>query len=212
MGSSLTAMRRLAIATLLLMLQACAGAPPPTPPEPPPSPAPPAPQPPPPPPCEHIERIEVSKSQRLLRAWCTRGALVEMTAALGRDPVGHKLEAGDFRTPEGHYRISDEPQPSRFHAFIPIDYPSVADADLALADGRIGVRDHRRIVRAHQRGEPPPGDTPLGGEIGLHGEGTRWAGDSEHLDWTLGCIAVTDQDLDFLMAHTRPGVPIDILP
>jgi murein L,D-transpeptidase YafK len=206
-------MGRLAIAILLLVLQACAGAPPPPPGEPPPpAPAPAPPTPPPPPPCERIVRIEVSKSQRLLRAWCARGAEVAMTAALGRDPVGPKREAGDVRTPEGHYRISGEPQPSRFHAFVPIDYPSVADADLALAEGRIGLRDHRRIVRAHQRGVPPPGDTPLGGEIGLHGEGTRWAGDSEHLDWTLGCIAVTDDELDFLIARTGPGVPVDIVP
>lgn len=135
-----------------------------------------------------------------------------MTAALGREPLGPKLAGGDLRTPEGRYRISGGPEPSRFHAFVPIDYPSVADADRALAEGRIDARDHARIVAAHDRGVTPPEDTPLGGGIGLHGEGARWAGDSQHLDWTLGCIAVTDADLDFLIAHIEPGVPVDILP
>lgn len=157
-------------------------------------------------------RIEVRKSERMLRASCARGAVVEMTAALGREPTGRKLAAGDLRTPEGRYHISGPPESSRFHAFVPIDYPSVDDADRALAEGRITSRDHARIVDAHARGLPPPDDTPLGGGIGLHGEGTRWAGDSRHLDWTLGCIAVTDAHLDFLIAHSEPGVPVEILP
>jgi murein L,D-transpeptidase YafK len=159
-----------------------------------------------------IVRIDVHKSERILRAHCARGAVVEMTAALGREPLGSKREAGDLRTPEGRYAISDGAAPSRFHAFVPIDYPSVADADRALADGRIDSRDHARIVEAHARGVQPPGDTPLGGGIGLHGEGLRWAGDSEHLDWTLGCIAVTDRELDFLIARIERGVSVEIQP
>lgn len=148
----------------------------------------------------------------MLRALCTRGAAVEMTVALGREPLGDKLHAGDLRTPEGRYRIAGEAKPSRFHAFVPIDYPSLDDADRALRSGRIGARDHARIARAHARGERPPSDTPLGGDIGFHGEGDRWAGDSAYLDWTFGCIAVSDRDLDFLISHVEPGASVEILP
>jgi len=156
--------------------------------------------------------MEIRKSERTLQARCENGATLELAAAMGRVPLGHKLIAGDQRTPEGTYRISGPAETSRFHAFVPIDYPSVRDADAALADGRIDVSDYARIVGAHERGEPPPADTPLGGDIGLHGEGDRWAGDSQHLDWTLGCVALTDTDLDYLIERIEPGVTVEIRP
>ena len=157
-------------------------------------------------------RIEVRKSARELVAFCEGGAERLMPAAMGREPLGHKVISGDHRTPEGRYRIAGPIEPSRFHGFIPIDYPSRADADTALADGRITRADHARIADAHARGVQPPVDTPLGGDIGIHGEGARWAGDSLHLDWTYGCVAVSDDDLDFLALRLAPGVPVEILP
>jgi len=166
-------------------------------------------QPVPSPPCARIVRIEVSKGERRLRARCERGALVEMTAALGRQR-GPKREAGDERTPEGAYRVSGAPRRSRFHLFIPIDYPSLADADSALADGRLPPPDYARIRLAHEGGEPPPDDSALGGALGIHGEGARWRGDSEHLDWTQGCVAVSDPEIEFLAARVAVGTPVVI--
>ena len=165
-----------------------------------------------PPPCERIVRIEVRKSERALVAWCEGGAEERMTAAMGREPRGHKLLSGDWRTPEGSYRIAGPLERSRYHGFIPIDYPSLLDANTALLAGRIKHRDFVRIEEAHARGVRPPADTPLGGDIGIHGEGQRWAGDSAHLDWTYGCIAVTDAELDFIAARVEVGVPVEILP
>jgi murein L,D-transpeptidase YafK len=136
----------------------------------------------------------------------------ELVIALGREPAGPKRHAGDSRTPEGRYRISGEPQSSRFHLFLPIDYPSVEDADAARAEGRISPRDHQRILAAHARGDPPPKDTPLGGNLGLHGEGERWRGDSPHLDWTYGCIALSDGDVAFLAERAPVGTPVVIRP
>ena len=153
----------------------------------------------------------VHKGERRLWAECEGGAVVSLPVALGRVPLGHKRRAGDHRTPEGDYRIAGSAVRSRFHRFVPIDYPSRADADAALAERRISRADHARILAAHQRGVPPPVDTPLGGEIGLHGEGARWRGESSALDWTYGCIALADQDLDFVIARTRKGTPLSIL-
>lgn len=185
---------------------------PPEPPPPPPAEATPAPPPPEPPPCLRIERIEVSKSERRLRAHCERGRVVELVIALGRDPEGPKLRAGDTRTPEGRYRISGPAQSSRFHLFLPIDYPSVADAEAARAEDRISEGGYRRILAAHARGDAPPGDTALGGELGFHGEGRRWRGDSPHLDWTYGCIGLSDEDIDFLAERVEVGTPVWIEP
>jgi murein L,D-transpeptidase YafK len=154
----------------------------------------------------------VIKSRRLLRAHCEGGRVVELTVALGRDTDGTKRSAGDTRTPEGRYRVSGPPRSSRFHLFIPIDYPSVEDARSARADGRISAEAYARIVDAHERGEPPPHDTPLGGHLGFHGEGRRWQGDSVDLDWTYGCIALPDADIDFLAARIAVGTPVAIAP
>jgi murein L,D-transpeptidase YafK len=187
-------------------------------PVPPPSELPPAPPPapevrkPPPPPCLRIERLVVHKGERRLYAHCEGGMRVPLRVALGRDPVGHKQRAGDHRTPEGDYRIAGPPVRSRFHRFVPIDYPSRADADAALAARHISPADHARILAAHRRGVPPPDDTPLGGNVGLHGEGARWRGESAGgLDWTYGCIALADGDLDFVIDRVKVGTPISIL-
>ena len=162
--------------------------------------------------CERIVAIEVSKSARRLRAHCEGGDVVELPVALGRASDGPKRGEGDARTPEGHYRISGPPRPSRFHSFLPIDYPSLADAEAALADGRLSEADYLRIADAHERGEPPPSDTALGGQLGFHGEGARWRGESRYLDWTYGCIALEDRDVDYIAARSAVGTPVVIEP
>lgn len=165
-----------------------------------------------PPACERVRRIDVHKRERRLVARCERGAVVVFEVALGHEPVGPKREAGDRRTPEGRYRVRGPAVPSRFHRFLPIDYPSLEDAALAFAEGRIGASDLRRIRRAHAEGSVPPADTPLGGAIGLHGEGERWEGATPSLDWTHGCIALPDGAIDFLAARVPSGTPIEIHP
>jgi murein L,D-transpeptidase YafK len=156
--------------------------------------------------------IEVGKRARQLRAYCEGGGVVVMQAALGRESDGPKLRAGDERTPEGRYQISGPPHPSRFHRFVPIDYPSLADAWLARTERRLSEADYRRIIDAHARGEQPPSDTALGGHLGFHGEGKRWRGDSRLLDWTYGCIALSDPEIDFLAARSAVGTPVSIEP
>jgi murein L,D-transpeptidase YafK len=162
-------------------------------------------------PCEHILAIQVSKRERRLRAHCEGGATVEMTVAFGRAD-GPKRAAGDARTPEGYYRISGPARSSRFHRFVPIDYPSLADAATARAEGRLSEPEYWRIASAHGMNQPPPADTALGGRLGFHGEGERWRGDSPYLDWTYGCIALSDADVDFLAAHSAVGTPVLIEP
>jgi murein L,D-transpeptidase YafK len=162
--------------------------------------------------CPRIAHIEVRKTERRLVARCDPGPAVVMKIALGREPVGAKTTRGDHRTPEGTYVVSGPATLNRFHRFIPIDYPSRRDADAALASGVISAREHARIVarRAHDR--PPPQDTALGGGIGLHGEGPRWRGESAGVDWTFGCVAVRDHEIDFLAQRVKVGTPVWIVP
>jgi murein L,D-transpeptidase YafK len=163
-------------------------------------------------PCERILRIEVHKAGRVLFASCESGASLRFPIALGRDPVGPKERAGDSRTPEGSYRIAGAPRRGRFHLFIPIDYPSAADAERALRAGVIGRATYERIRASEAQGTLPPQDSALGGHLGLHGEGARWRGDSRYLDWTDGCIALTDADIEFIAERIEVGSPISILP
>jgi hypothetical protein len=181
-----------------------------------PAPEPPAPPPPaavsPPPAaaCERIERIVVRKSERVLIAACAGGGELRLPVALARAP-GPKRASGDQRMPEGDYRIAGPPRPSRFHRFVPIDYPSPADAARALAEGRLGRAEHDAIVRAHAAGRLPPQDTVLGGSLGIHGEGRRWRGEGA-LDWTEGCVALGDHDVEELGRLAPPGTPVRIEP
>lgn len=204
--------RRLLVLAGALLLAACATPAPPAPPQPappaPPSVAPPAPG----APCKQILWIEIEKSARRLDAACLGGGRVSWTVALGRVPAGPKLHAGDHRTPEGLYHVVGRARRSRFHRFLAIDYPSRADAERARAEGRLSERDFARVAAAHDAGSPPPEDTVMGGHLGLHGEGARWRGDSAHLDWTDGCLGMTDDAIDFLVARTAPGTPVRILP
>jgi hypothetical protein len=211
-GPPLAAKRCLASALAALWLSACAGwlerAPAP-PPQPAPTPAEPLPIEP-PPRCERIEYLEVRKSERTLVARCVGGRVLSFPIALSREP-GPKRERGDRRTPEGAYHIAAPARSSRFHRFLPIDYPSLADAEVAFAQGRISADERDAIAIAHRMGQPPPQDTALGGHLGFHGEGRRWRGDLD-LDWTEGCFALTDDAIEAVAARAPPGTPVRILP
>ncbi len=163
--------------------------------------------------CDRLSRIEVWKGYRALVAHCALGGGTAMSVAIGREDDGPKRQGRDNRTPEGYYHIAGPARPSRrFHLFIPIDYPSRADAELGLALGTIDESTYASIVEALEEGRLPPQDTPLGGHVGLHGEGERWKGDSISINWTYGCIALADDQIEFLAERAPEGTPIIIHP
>lgn len=162
--------------------------------------------------CGRIRRIVVHKGERSLVALCNGGARRSFPVALGRAPLGPKRAQGDSRTPEGRYRVAEEPRSSRFHLFISIDYPSPEDARDALEGGVIDRETFRSITSAVARGALPPQHTALGGRIGLHGEGAAWRGWSREVDWTLGCIALRDEDIEFLAERVSTGTEVWIRP
>jgi hypothetical protein len=176
---------------------------------------PPLPPPPEPPaaerPCDRIERLEVRKAERRLVVACAGGGERVFPVALSREPAGAKRARADQRVPEGEYRIAGPARRSRFHLFLPIDYPSPADADRALADGLITPGERDAITRARAEGRLPPQDTALGGNLGFHGEGERWRGE-QGLDWTEGCIAVADAVIELLAERAPSGTPVVIRP
>ena len=122
---------------------------------------------------------------------------------LGFTPAGHKQVEGDGKTPEGFYATSDKPW-SQFYGAIAVHYPNAEDAEAALADGRINAATERGLKASLRRGEKPHQYTAMGGEILLHGGGGS-------TDWTLGCIAMDDTDLDILRAALPRGMKTTML-
>jgi len=130
------------------------------------------------------------------------GTPVCWTVGLGPAPEGHKLRQGDGRTPEGWYRTSDKPW-SQWYAAIAVHYPNAEDATAGRARGRINKSTERSIRKALTQGMKPPQQTPLGGEILIHGGGS--------VDWTLGCVGMDNEDLDTLRASLPDGMRADVL-
>jgi len=130
--------------------------------------------------------------------------------ALGRFGTSKQKLRGDNTTPLGRFRISRINQKSAFYRFIALDYPDLARSERALRDGEIDAAELRAIQAAHLRGKLPPQGTALGGRIGIHGLGSGDAEVHASLNWTKGCVALTNQQIDTLLPWIRPGMRVEI--
>jgi len=122
--------------------------------------------------------------------------------ALGASPVGHKEARGDERTPVGRFRVTHKNPASSFHLSLGLDYPQAADAEAAYAAGRIDTRTRDRVVAAAKAGGMPARDTALGGDIYLHGGGAY------PNSWTDGCVAISNDEMDWLYPKVTPGTRV----
>ena len=130
--------------------------------------------------------------------------------AIGRGGAGFKTHRGDNITPHGEYHIGWIGDKSTFRRFFGLTYPSIEDAENAIQKGVINEGQYKRIVHAHELGQIPPQDTPLGGQIGIHGLGSADARVHEVFDWTHGCIALTNTQIDHLSQIVDTGTLVKI--
>jgi murein L,D-transpeptidase YafK len=133
--------------------------------------------------------------------------------ALGSGGRSGKLQAGDRKTPLGEYHIVQVRDSDRFHLFIQLDYPSVRDAINALKADRISKAEYRKILDAHIFGQLPPQNTSLGGAIGIHGIGEETKDKLEiHqlANWTQGCIALRNNEVEQLTRYIDKGTMVTI--
>ncbi|MGV6840342.1 MAG: L,D-transpeptidase family protein [Planktomarina sp.] len=133
-----------------------------------------------------VTGIAVFKEDRRLVLVNNQTPIIETDFELGFAPSGHKEVEGDGRTPEGTYYINRKNPNSAFHLSIGISYPNAAD-------------------RAHARSM---GKSP-GGDIFIHGTPGQYQGQS---DWTWGCIAVDNSEMEQIFAMVDEGTPITIYP
>jgi murein L,D-transpeptidase YafK len=139
-----------------------------------------------------VDRIVIVKSARELTLMAGGKALKTYKVALGTQPIGAKERQGDHKTPEGNYVIDAKIEESQFHRALHISYPSAAD------------REHARKL----------GASP-GGDVEIHGLGAKygWVGARHRLvDWTDGCVAVTNEEIDEIYPLVPVGTPVEIRP
>jgi len=141
---------------------------------------------------QQADRILVLKKEKRMILMNNGETLKSYKVALGRHPSGRKISQGDFRTPEGKYTLDYRNSKSRFYRSIHISYPNSDD----MAD-------------AKKRGVNP------GNGIMIHGlpRGFEDLGDVHtEINWTKGCIAVSNEEMDEIWAMVRDGTPIEIKP
>ena len=133
-------------------------------------------------------------------------------AAFGTGGIGHKHKRGDNITPKGVYRIGWNNDKSDFRNFFGLTYPSIPDAETGLKHHIITEDEYKAIVEANLQHTVPPQDTALGGSIGIHGLGTPLRRVIKHrtLNWTEGCIALTNEQIDELAPYVKPGMMVVI--
>ena len=129
---------------------------------------------------------------------------------IGRKGAGFKQHRGDDITPLGNYRIGWINDKSSFKKFFGLTYPSVEQAEVALQKGQIDPNTYDAIQSAHSTGRIPPQNTSLGGQIGIHGLGSGSLSVHEFFDWTHGCIALTNDQIDRLSQYVEKGTLVTV--
>jgi murein L,D-transpeptidase YafK len=150
-------------------------------------------------------RITVIKSRRRLMLYSGDNLLRIYRVGLGFSPTGDKHRQGDGRTPEGDFYVCSKNDRSRYYLSLGLSYPNEEDAARGFGSGLISRADRDRIVSALRRRGVPPWNTRLGGEIFIHGHGSS-------SDWTLGCVALENEEMRELFFAVPKGTPVRIEP
>ena len=150
-------------------------------------------------------RLYIYKSRRRLLVLNGDTLIRDYPIGLGPCPVGDKRERGDGRTPEGEFFVCVKNSRSKYYKSVGINYPAKEHAEQALRAGFLSQQEYETILKAQARGKRPPRGTSLGGDICIHGGGA-------HKDWTEGCVALYNFDMNELFAIVAVGTPVYILP
>ncbi len=138
------------------------------------------------------DSVVIEKKARRLTLYHLGHPLRRYRIALGGQPIGDKVSAGDRRTPEGLFSVEDRNENSYYHLALRLSYP-----------------DERHQTRADSLGVSP------GGDIMIHGlpKGrTKMGARHRQFDWTNGCIALTDEEIEELWSAVPIGTPVEIKP
>jgi len=139
-----------------------------------------------------VDRIVIEKGKRTMSLLEGTKVVKSYKVALGGRPEGAKERRGDHKTPEGVYVIDAKKSNSQFHKALHVSYPNEANRE-----------------RAKKLGVNP------GGDIEIHGLGAKWGwvgAAHRATDWTDGCIAVTNEEIDEIYPLIKVNTPVEIKP
>lgn len=139
-----------------------------------------------------VTKVVVYKEKRLMQLMSDDQLVKQYSISLGDNPIGHKIQEGDERTPEGDYVIDYRNTKSRYRLSLHISYPNEKDKENAK---KLGVSP--------------------GGDIMIHGSPNKFSWSEsilQNMDWTDGCIAVTNDEIDEIGKLVKNGTPISINP
>ena len=150
-------------------------------------------------------RVIIRKGEHRLYLYDGDAVVLSAPVALGSVPAGAKTREGDGKTPEGTYFICLSKPDGKYGRSLGLSYPNTADAHAALTAKTIGEDTFRAITNADTQRRRPPWGTSLGGEIYIHEGGAD-------RDWTQGCIALNEEDMDVLYPVHAQITSVEILP
>lgn len=148
------------------------------------------------------DTLQVLKGDKVIRTY--------ENIAIGRYGKTYFKVRGDNKTPLGKFRVGWSNKKTRYHRFLGLTYPDLPAADRALVDGRIDESQWQSIRLASEAGKVPSQKTPLGGMIGIHGIGSGDREVHEEFNWTNGCVALTNEEIDELVKWIKIGTPVEI--
>lgn len=145
-----------------------------------------------------IDRIVAYKGKHLMEVYDGETLLKTYSIAVGKGGQGPKRYFNDNKTPEGEYRIDSRHKSRKFHLFLHVSYPNRAD---------------RRAYKRGKRDGTIPSGRSIGGAIGIHGEkkGKEWL-PHKLVDWTQGCIAVDNDEIEELYRAVKKNAKLIINP
>lgn len=150
-------------------------------------------------------RLVIKKEKRELQVFDSEKLIKTYSMVLGFSPRGDKETEGNGRTPEGDFYVFTKNDKSKFFLSLGVSYPNIEDAKRGFAENLISQEEYDQIVEAIENKQMPPQKTKLGGEIYIHGGGTS-------NDWTDGCVALKNEEMQELFDAIPIGTSVKIEP
>lgn len=160
-------------------------------------------------------RVVIQKSRYVLTLYKGMTPVKSYWAVFGKGYAGgDKQIMGDKRTPEGEFYICTINHSKRFYKFMGISYPGIKHAAYGLQQGIITPSEYTEIKKANEERRQPPWETGIGGAVGIHGRiiDTAIKRVPDLLNWTDGCIALDNKDVDEIFSVVSLGTPVTIVP
>ena len=155
--------------------------------------------------------VMVDTQQAILEVKFDKQTIMRLdNIAIGRNGAGFKQRQGDDVTPLGSYHIAWINPKSAFKIFYGFDYPSMDNAKHALQQGLLTTTNYNAIIQAHKKEQIPLQNSRIGGQLGIHGLGRANEFIHQTMNWTHGCIALTNQQIDQLKPWLQKGTRVEV--